>query len=464
LSENNDRPSEEALFRFHVLGAIRAHVAGGGSAGEMIERLAAMDHTDLRGHRRRLSARTLYRWCEAWVSEELAGLEPASRPRVQRSAIVPAALLDFCERERKADRDASVPELIKRARVEGVIARDLGLDRTTVWRALRRMGVSTSRRTRQAQRDAHRFAYPNRMLMVLADGKHFRAGIGRLRRVALFFLDDATRYVVGVIVGTSESTELFLRGLHGVLFEHGLMNLAYLDHGPGFISDDTVEVFARLKIPLIHGQARYPEGHGKIERFNRTVLASVLRSYDDNPDVDPELGHLTLRLQRAVAQGYNRDPHEALDGQSPLERWTNDPRPLRPAPGRHWLRERFCVRLRRTVTTDNVVSFESVHYEMPRGHAGERVVLRRPVLEPGVLEFTEGEELFRLQPVNVHANAYERRTRPSDTTQQDDESLPVQTAADRDFQQAFAPLVDEDGGYPQRRDEHGKQDRENEDH
>jgi len=29
--------------------------------------------------------------------------------------------------------------------------------------------------------------------MVLADGKHFRAGIGRLRRLALTLLDDATR-------------------------------------------------------------------------------------------------------------------------------------------------------------------------------------------------------------------------------------------------------------------------------
>lgn len=132
MGDNDDRPSEEALLRFHVLGAIRAHVAGGGKAGEMIERLAAMDHSDLRGRRRRLSARTLYRWYEAWVREELAGLEPTSRPRVERSAILPAELLDFCERERKADRDASVPELIRRARADGVIARDLGLDRTTV--------------------------------------------------------------------------------------------------------------------------------------------------------------------------------------------------------------------------------------------------------------------------------------------------------------------------------------------
>ena len=43
---------------------------------------------------------------------------------------------------------------------------------------------------------------------MLADGKHFRAGAARLRRVALFF-DDATRYGLQVLVGTAESSELF---------------------------------------------------------------------------------------------------------------------------------------------------------------------------------------------------------------------------------------------------------------
>ena len=71
----------------------------------------------------------------------------------------------------------------------------------------------------------------------------------RLRRVALFSLDDASRYALGVAVSTSESTQLFLRAVFDVLLEYGFMNALYLDHGSGFISDDTLEVFARLKIP-----------------------------------------------------------------------------------------------------------------------------------------------------------------------------------------------------------------------
>jgi len=48
--------------------------------------------------------------------------------------------------------------------------------------------------------DQRRFAYPHRMMMVLADGKHFRAGPARKRVVAPFFLDDASRFGLGVVV------------------------------------------------------------------------------------------------------------------------------------------------------------------------------------------------------------------------------------------------------------------------
>jgi hypothetical protein len=53
-------------------------------------------------------------------------------------------------------------------------------------------------------------------LHVLADGKHFRAAVRRKRRVAVFFRDDATRFGLGGVVGTDETAELFLRGLHAI--------------------------------------------------------------------------------------------------------------------------------------------------------------------------------------------------------------------------------------------------------
>jgi len=71
-----------------------------------------------------------------------------------------------------------------------------------------------------------------------------------------------------------------------------------MDHGAGFISDDTRTVIASLPhVHLINGTKAYPEGHGKIERFNRTALMEVLRSLDGAAEVDPDCEALTLRLR-----------------------------------------------------------------------------------------------------------------------------------------------------------------------
>ena len=76
-----------------------------------------------------------------------------------------------------------------RASATGRITSDERIDRTTVWRALKRLGVPTRRVRSPKVRDCRRFAYPHRLDMVLCDGKHFRAGVGRRKRVALLFLD-----------------------------------------------------------------------------------------------------------------------------------------------------------------------------------------------------------------------------------------------------------------------------------
>ena len=54
----------------------------------------------------------------------------------------------------------------------------------------------------------------------------------------------------------------------------------FVDHGPGFVSEDTASVMARLRIRLIHGTPAYPEGHGKVERFHRTEFEQLLRLLD----------------------------------------------------------------------------------------------------------------------------------------------------------------------------------------
>ena len=439
-------PSPEALFRYRLVSEVAACVLGGEDRAGVVRALAGQAHHDLTGRLRPVSERTLYRWLARYRAEGFAGLLPILRPRVDRSVVIRDEVLDFMAAEKVLDPRASIPELIRRAREKGLVRSFERVDRTTVYRALRRMGTEVGRRRRRGpDRDTRRFAYPHRMQMALCDGKHFRAGITRARRVALFFLDDASRFGLHALVGTSESARLFLQALHQKTSRYGIADIYYLDQGPGFIAEDSLEVVRKLGALLIHGETAYPEGHGKIEKFNQTAKNDLLRGYDGRADIDPDPKALSLRLQHYLREVYNHRPHESLGGATPSERFHADERPLRMPPNEDDLRRRFVIHLHRTVTPDHTLSVDSIDYEVPTGHAGERVLVYRRLLEDRLAILHEGR-LVDLHPVDLHANARARRARPQDTPDDSQPPLP-KSAADLAFERDFSPVVDPDGGF-----------------
>jgi len=260
----------------------------------------------------------------------------------------------------------------------------------------------------------------------------------------VFYLDDATRLGLDVIVGTAESSLLFLTGLYYVVRRHGLMGILYLDHGAGFIAKDTIDVVGRLKALLLFGEKAYPEGHGKVERLNQTAKNAVLRQLDRRPDVDPAPGALTLRLRHWLRTIYNHTPHEGLSLETPSDRFHRDPAPLRFPENQKDLESRFVVFETRRVSDDHVISFDSTPYDMPRGHAREKVVLHRRVLDGSLHVIHEGE-LVRIHPSDLAANARARRarSRPEPETEQ---ALPL-SAADLAFHHDYGSIVTEDGGF-----------------
>ena len=439
----------EALFRHELISRVVVLELCGAVRADAVREVADDLHFTSDGGTRRISVRTLYRWLAAYGEEgELANLEPARRQRTETSVALPEKLVEFIREEKKRDPRASSPELILRAKILHVIDPKLSVDRSTVWRACKRMGLSMRRRPQKNEGDMRRFAYPNRMMMVLCDGKHFRAGATRLRRVALFYLDDATRRALHVVVGPSESTELFLRGVFELIQKFGYMNVIYVDRGTGFRSGDTRAVIAKLPhVHLIIGAKACPAAHGKIERFNQTSLMAVLRSLDGAAEVDPDCGALTLRLQHFLDDQYNRRPHESLKKQTPKERWNADERPLRFPESVDDLRDKFVVTETRKVSPDHIISYKSEMYEVPRGLAGEWIDVQRRVLTGALLILHDGT-LKRLHPVDLAANAMTKRARHK--TDNDEpvlgDAIP-KTAATLAFERDFAPLVGTDGGF-----------------
>jgi putative transposase len=449
-------PSVEALFRHGVVSQIIGRVLGGEPKDAVVGEVASRSYR-ADGTRRGTSSRSVYRWLLAFSTGGVAALEPVEREKTATSEVLSERFVEFLRAEKGVDARASVPELILRARVDGVLTADEPVDRVSAWRACQRMDLPLGQRSTKRDRDSRRFAYPHRMMMMLCDGKYFRAGAGRVRRLALFYIDDATRYVMAVVVGTDgESTELFLRGLHELVRRFGFVDVVFLDNGPGFASDDTRAVVALLGMHLVLGTAGYPEGHGKIEKFHQAAWAGVLRGLC-RPEVDPDPRALELRLRHFLFEQYNSHPHEALDGATPQERWDADTRKLRLPASDAELREKFVVTETRKVSLDHVVSVGGVDYEVPRGHGGTRLAVRRHVLE-GTLSVLHQGRLVRLHPVDLAANAVARRGKPS--AEHDEELAPApRTAAMRAFDRDYGPVVSRDGGFlePVRDDDHQDQ-------
>jgi transposase InsO family protein len=434
--------SSGALLRYSVLAQVEALILGGWGAQAAVREVAGREHAHPDGRVVRLSVRTIQRWRAAYGTGGLGGLEPARRTRTDTSVVLGEGFIAFLQAENDRDPRAGVPELIRRARVRGVVPPDLPLDRTTVWRACRRMGLVTRARPSKREGDMRRWRYPHRMQCVLCDGKHFRAGAQRLRRVALFFLDDATRYGLGVRVGPSESTELFLAGLYDLVLKHGLADLFYLDHGPGFLSADTLAVLeGGLGAWLIHGTVHYPQGRGAIERFNRTAHDQVLRSLDGAAPVDPDSRALTLRLAHFLDR-YNDTPHETLGGDTPRQRWEAG-RPLRLPADEAELYRRFVVHERRKVSADHVLKIGGKLWEAPRGLGRSWAQLTRHVLDGRLWVLWEGRRI-ELAELDPHANATDRRGTPPHPLPS--EGVPT-TAATLAFGHDLRPLVGPDGGF-----------------
>lgn len=453
MNEKSSSPgfeaSNEVLFRYQVISQVKSFLLLGKSLKESVFLTASMMHLTVDLKQKMVSSRTVYRWIKTYDQKGISGLQNATREKDIVSKVLSVSFLDFLKQERDLDIEASIPELIKRAYEYGIVKPEEKIDRTTVYRAMKKLGIDVKRRKKQRDRDSHRFEYPHRMDMVLCDGKHFRAGIKRAKRVVLFFLDDYSRYGLHAVVGTSENTQLFMRGMYETIKQAGYMTLTYVDLGPGFKSKATIQVAQKLDIHLIHGEKAYPEGRGKIEKFNQTAKHAILRNLDGRPDVDASPGALELRLQYYLREVYNHNPHESLNRQTPYQRFHNDQKKLRFPENEDTLKKQFILYLKKKVSNDNVVSVNSVPYEMPSGYAKSWVTLYHRVLD-GSIAFLKDGSFIELLPVDLVANARSKRVKKCKSDKKKASYPLPKSAAELKLDRFLSPVVGPDGGFPKK--------------
>jgi transposase InsO family protein len=435
---------EKVLDRFAVLSVVSTKQQMGLSLRRAISETAKLEFEGVNGKPLVVSERTIYRWFVAYKDLGLKGISPKLRESKSISKMLPSEFVEFMEKEKKIDPDASIPEIIRRSEIRGVTNKGL-VNRTTAWRVARKLNLPLFSDKQPKAEDMRRFSHPHRMQLLLCDGKHFRVGSKKRKRVVLFFLDDSTRKVITAVVGKSETSRLFSRGLFSVIEKAGLMEGVYLDRGSGFTAKTASIVCARLGVSLIHGRARYPPGRGKIEKFNQTCLNDLLRGLAQDPLIDTDCQALEHRINHYLTAMYNVRPHEGIEQMSPNKKWQSDTRDLKLPKDMQIIRSHFIVSRLRHVSRDNIVMMKGGSYEMPTGYAGQRVEVYDHILDGRFSVLHEGRHLtLKLVDLTANARSLRRKRVAKDTTASNG---PIKTAAQLLYEQDHKTIVGPDGDY-----------------
>jgi putative transposase len=380
VGARTERARAIGLFRYELIREAADPAHSSKTRGRLVREVAAREHLDPAGRRRRISRDTLDRWIRAWRRGGFDALVPNPRQSAPRLPVEVIEMAVALKRENPA-RTATQVRRILRAQ----------------------MGWAPGERTLQRH-----FAHDPQIAAVLgalaAGGPGSEAVFGRFeaerpnelwtgdalhgptlggRKTYLFaFLDDHSRAIVGHRFGFAEDTVRLAAALRPALGSRGIPDGVYVDNGSAFVDAWLLRACATLGIRLIHSTPGRPQGRGKIERFFRTVREQFLVEITGEPgiDGDRERGrHLVTDLRELnrlftawVETVYHRRVHSETD-MAPLARWhAGGPFPL-PTPAA--LAEAFLWEAHRTVTKTALVSLQGNTYQVDPLLVGHRVEL-----------------------------------------------------------------------------------------
>lgn len=241
------------------------------------------------------------------------------------------------------------------------------------------------------------------------------AGRQKRRAYLIALLDDATRVIPYAAFALSENTQAYLPVLRSALERRGIPKRLYVDNGAAYRSHQLALVCAKLGITLIHTRPYDAAAKGKQERWFRTVRMQLLPLL--TPADCESLEALNRRLWAWVEGEYHHSPHRGLDGETPLDRWARSAQDVRHVVPSLDLDDLMLWEEKRRVQKDRTVSLRGVVYEVDATLVGTTVTLRFDPSTTGrsIQVHSGGRRLADAKPVDLYANCFVRRDRPSRT-------------------------------------------------
>jgi putative transposase len=415
-----DLPHQVALFRYGLIAEFVRQPPGTPGLYQRLEAIAAEEHPIPGTSRTRVAAETLRHWIKCYRDGGFDALLPKRRADRGTARALSAAISEALLAIKEDNPKLSVRLVIHQAKACGLVPEDHHLPPSTVHRLFASHGLMQKRTDEPTEQDRRRFAFARAGELWMSDVMHGPSvpvdGRGRRKTYLIGFLDDGTRVAPHGAFTLAESTQAFLPVFKQAILRRGLPERLYVDNGANYRSHHLALVCAKLGVALIHARPYRPQGKGKIERFFRTVRASLLTRL--TPEDTASLEALNRRLHRWLEGEYHHTPHRGLEGRTPLEQWAETGGQMRfPEPGLD-LDELFLFEAKRKVQKDRTVSLDGVIYEVDAVLVGETVVLRYDPSAPAgrpIQVWHQERFIGPARVVDLYANCFVRRERPSRT-------------------------------------------------
>ncbi|MEE4297865.1 MAG: helix-turn-helix domain-containing protein [Pseudomonadales bacterium] len=414
--DEKDPRQQEALFRYSVLGAVLSQDLKRGELRARLRQLAGQIWSDGGGAMRVVSWRTLETWYHRYRRDGFDGLLPRRRSDCGRTKVISAEQVELILTMKREDPGRSAPLIKAELERAGYVARGQ-LSLRSIQRLLRRHGLS---------RPKLELDRPERLRWhAAASGELWQADCvhgpklhdpetGRALRVKIFgLLDDRSRLAVYLRAGFHETQEAFLKLLLGAVQRRGAPRTLFADQHKSFTGSSTHTACAQLGIRLLFARPYDGPAKGKVERFWRTLRGHVLDRLDLSAVTT--LDALNLRLATWAESDYNRRPHSAHGGKTPLEVWEEDADQIRWVEDPERLKRAFLGRFTRHVRHDSTCTISGQIYEVPGYLRGQKVTIVYSLLEASRYWVEDGQTWIPLVTVDPAGNASRARQRAETT-------------------------------------------------
>ena len=406
-----DHGEAVAVFRSQVIGPLVHRQL---TRGELHEELVALAKLRVLPPQskvtRTFSVPTLERWYYRFRKQGLAGLVP--RPRKDRGhgrGLSPERR-ELLMAVRRQNPSASAKLIVRTLEASGRLTKG-EVSASTVRRLYTAAGL-LRRTLREAEKgegaDRRRWEAAHAGALWHGDVCHgpTMGGSGRWTPTRIHgLLDDKSRYVVALEARPTELEADMLTLFVGAVRRWGRPGALYLDNGSTYSGQVLATACGRLGTALVHAKPYDPEARGKMERFWRTLREKCL----DHLSRELTLGDLQQRLDRFLADHYQREPHEGLFGGTPEAAWAER---QTHATSEEQLAAALTVEKTRMVTKDGIVSIGGVLFEVRQSFLAGRRVKVRSCLVAGLPTLAEAEHdgrRFALKPLDRSQNGKTRR-------------------------------------------------------